>query len=80
MNAVSEIKARGGFTLVVTPFNQIQKNHDIDFVFHLPTLENELLYPLISIIPLQLFAYFTSLEKGINPDKPRNLAKSVTVE
>ena len=80
MKAVSEIKARGGFTLVVTPFDEIQPNHEIDYVFHLPILKNEQHYPLISIIPLQLFAYFTSIEKGINPDKPRNLAKSVTVE
>ena len=41
---------------------------------------NPLISPILSIIPLQLFAYFISKEKGLDVDKPRNLAKSVTVE
>ena len=36
--------------------------------------------PILSVIPLQLLAYYTSIARGNNPDKPRNLAKSVTVE
>ena len=40
----------------------------------------EMLTPILSIIPLQLFAYFIAASKGYDPDKPRNLAKSVTVE
>ena len=40
----------------------------------------EVLSPIPFVIPLQLFAYYVSLEKGCDPDKPRNLAKSVTVK
>ncbi len=80
MNAVHEIKARGGNVLVVTPFKFITQDTNIDMLYYLPALDDEILYPLISIIPLQLIAYFSSIHKGYNPDKPRNLAKSVTVE
>ncbi len=41
---------------------------------------DELLTPLLSVVPTQLLAYYTSLNKGLDVDKPRNLAKSVTVE
>ena len=41
---------------------------------------DELIAPLISVVPLQLLAYYTGLAKGLDVDKPRNLAKSVTVE
>ena len=40
----------------------------------------EMLTPILSVIPLQLFAYYIAVLKGLDPDKPRNLAKSVTVE
>ena len=40
----------------------------------------DILYPLLTVIPAQLMAYYTSIAKGIDVDKPRNLAKSVTVE
>jgi glucosamine--fructose-6-phosphate aminotransferase (isomerizing) len=39
-----------------------------------------MLTPILAVVPLQLFAYYVSTSKGIDPDKPRNLAKSVTVE
>jgi len=41
---------------------------------------DEIFYPLVSIIPLQLFAYHSAVARGLDPDKPRNLAKSVTVK
>ena len=50
-------------------------NHFIE----LPKLDH-ILYPIIEIIPLQLFAYYTAVERQNNPDYPRNLAKSVTVK
>ena len=40
----------------------------------------EMLTPLLSVVPLQLFAYYVGISKGLDVDKPRNLAKSVTVE
>ena len=45
----------------------------------IPTVE-EIFYPLVSVIPLQLVAYHSAVAKGLDPDKPRNLAKSVTVK
>lgn len=48
-------------------------------VFVLPEVRNELM-PFLSIIPMQLFAYYSSVLRGCDVDKPRNLAKSVTVE
>ena len=45
-----------------------------------PQASNQIFYPLLQIIPLQLLAYYTTIARGLNPDKPRNLAKSVTVE
>ncbi len=71
-----ETKARGAFLIGLS--NQI--NPVYDFFIQLPTPSNELLYPLVATVPLQLLAYYTACEKGLNPDKPRNLAKSVTVK
>lgn len=75
-NSLEEIKARGGHILLVTNFT-----HDIrpDFQLFLPDFE-EIFMPLISIMPLQLLAFHYSRALGYNPDMPRNLAKSVTVE
>ena len=50
-----------------------------DYVVRLPEFE-ELLMPMLLIVPLQLFAYYVSVLRGCDVDKPRNLAKSVTVE
>ena len=50
-----------------------------DTVIHVPAT-NELLMPMITVVPLQLIAYYTSILRGNDVDMPRNLAKSVTVE
>lgn len=50
-----------------------------DTVIHIPET-NTFISPILSVIPLQLLAYYISKEKGLDVDKPRNLAKSVTVE
>ena len=50
-----------------------------DFKFDLPDYE-DLLMPMLAVVPLQLIAYYTAVLKGTDVDKPRNLAKSVTVE
>lgn len=72
-----EVITRGAKTFVVS--NQEILNNTFDFVFTIPKT-NSLLSPILSIIPLQLFAYYIAKEKGLDVDKPRNLAKSVTVE
>ena len=74
---IQEVITRGAKTLVVT-------NQDINFnsyneVIKIPET-NTFVSPILSIIPLQLLSYYISKEKGLDVDKPRNLAKSVTVE
>ncbi len=73
---IQEVVTRGAKTFIVT--NQ-ELNYDFDEVIKIPKT-NSLISPILSIIPLQLLAYYISKEKGLDVDKPRNLAKSVTVE
>ncbi|MCL2540430.1 MAG: glutamine--fructose-6-phosphate transaminase (isomerizing) [Firmicutes bacterium] len=77
VNAIHEIKARGGKVILLTQFPSLDQYADITVT--LPQAADELM-PLISVLPLQLLAYKTAAAKGFDPDKPRNLAKSVTVE
>ena len=75
INSASEIKARGAKIIGIS-----DKNSDIyDYWIEVPKTE-EVFYPLIEIIPIQLLAYYAALEKNTDPDYPRNLAKSVTVK
>jgi len=73
---VQEVVTRGAKTFIVT--NQ-ELNHSFDVVIQIPKT-NTLISPILSVVPLQLLAYYISKEKGLDVDKPRNLAKSVTVE
>lgn len=54
-------------------------NEGYDAIIEIPKMENEMLYPLLEVIPLQLFSYYLALKNNTDPDFPRNLAKSVTV-
>lgn len=74
---LQEVITRGAKTLVIT--NQVLPNAHFDFVINIPET-NPLISPILSVIPLQLLAYYVSKNKGLDVDKPRNLAKSVTVE
>lgn len=76
---IEEIRARKGPVIALTT----EGNDELgsladDLIFIPPTIE--MLEPILSVIPLQLFAYYVAKEKGLNVDRPRNLAKSVTVE
>jgi glucosamine--fructose-6-phosphate aminotransferase (isomerizing) len=51
-----------------------------DYVVHVPKTADDLLMPIVTVVPLQYIAYYTAVLKGCDVDKPRNLAKSVTVE
>lgn len=73
---IQEVVTRGAKTFIVT--NQ-ELNHEFDEIIRIPKT-NSVISPILSIIPLQLLAYYISKEKGLDVDKPRNLAKSVTVE
>jgi glucosamine--fructose-6-phosphate aminotransferase (isomerizing) len=80
-SSLEQILSKDGNVIVVTDeasAHEIQ-NKNIDIIT-IPTLSNPLFYPLLEILPLQLFAYYYAFALGNNVDKPRNLAKSVTVE
>ena len=74
---IQEVITRGAKTLVVT--NQDVDKNMFDEVITIPKTDC-FISPILSVIPLQLLAYYISKEKGLDVDKPRNLAKSVTVE
>ena len=74
---LQEVITRGAKTLVIT--NQILPNSHFDYVINIPET-NPLISPILSVIPMQLLSYYISKFKGLDVDKPRNLAKSVTVE
>jgi len=76
---IQEIKARGGSIIALTTEGNEEIKKLADEVIYIPkTLE--MLTPILSVIPLQLFAYYMGVLRGCDVDKPRNLAKSVTVE
>jgi len=76
---IQEIMARGGKVVAVASKGDKKIAKLADETIFLPkTLE--MLTPLLSVVPLQLFAYYVGVHKGLDVDKPRNLAKSVTVE
>ena len=76
---IQEIKARNGKVIAIATEGDEGIKSIADDVFYIPkTLE--MLTPLLSVIPLQLFAYYMGVLRGYDVDKPRNLAKSVTVE
>ena len=74
---IQEVITRGAKTLVIT--NQDFNYNMFDEVIKIPSVSS-FLSPVLAIVPLQVLAYFISKEKGLDVDKPRNLAKSVTVE
>ncbi len=79
MSNVKEVKARGAYVLGLTVEGKTEIEKETDFVFYLPAT-NSMMQPSLMVVPLQLFAYYVAAMKGCDIDKPRNLAKSVTVE
>jgi glucosamine--fructose-6-phosphate aminotransferase (isomerizing) len=78
-SSIQEIKARGGLVIALTTEGNKELKSIVDDVIYIPkTLE--ILTPILAFIPVQLLAYYISVERGNDVDKPRNLAKSVTVE
>ncbi len=78
-NNLEEVKARGADLIILGAEDDTQIN-DLGDILQFNPIITEELAPLLYIINLQLLAYYISIEKGIDPDKPKNLAKSVTVE
>jgi glutamine---fructose-6-phosphate transaminase (isomerizing) len=76
---VEEVRARGADTILIAPRGDERARSLANELFEVPKTK-PLLSPIIDTVPLQLLAYYVAKEKGLSPDKPRNLAKSVTVE
>ncbi len=79
MANLEEVKARGGPVIAIAQEGDHRVEELADDVIHVPNVE-EFLQPLLTIIPLQLLSYHIAVMRGCDVDKPRNLAKSVTVE
>jgi len=76
---VMEAKSRGGNIIAIATEGDNSVKDFARKVFYIPPAE-ELLVPVLSVIPLQLIAYYIAVRRGCDVDQPRNLAKSVTVE
>jgi glutamine---fructose-6-phosphate transaminase (isomerizing) len=79
ISQIEQVKARGGIVIAVATTGDEYIGTKADYVLYIPRA-SELLTPVLSVIPLQLLAYYIALRRGADVDQPRNLAKSVTVE
>ncbi len=79
LSNIKEVKARGAVLIAIAEEGHTDIEHEADHVIYLPKCD-ELALPSEAVIPLQLFSYYIASLKGLDIDKPRNLAKSVTVE
>ena len=76
---IKELKARGAYIISITKNSYKDIREVSDKVLYISDID-DILAPVLAVIPAQLFAYYTAVAKGLDVDKPRNLAKSVTVE
>ncbi|MBW3605164.1 MAG: glutamine--fructose-6-phosphate transaminase (isomerizing) [Actinobacteria bacterium] len=76
---IAEVKARGAMVVAIATEGDTEIKAHADHVIYVPDV-HELLYPMLTVVPLQLLAYFIATELGCDVDQPRNLAKTVTVE
>ncbi len=79
LSAIKEVKARGAYVIAVAKEGNQDIQKEADAVMSIPDTYDELT-PILSVIPLQLLAYYIAVARGCDVDKPKNLAKSVTVE
>ena len=79
MSNLIEVKSRGAYLMGLTNYGKYSVEDSSDFTVYVPKTEEHFTTSL-AIIPLQLMGYYVSVAKGLDVDKPRNLAKSVTVE
>ncbi|HBE78131.1 MAG TPA: glutamine--fructose-6-phosphate transaminase (isomerizing) [Firmicutes bacterium] len=76
---IKEVKARDATVVALAVAGDHEISKSVDYVIHIP-VTHTMLTPILSVVPLQLFAYYAAKARGCDVDKPRNLAKSVTVE
>jgi glutamine---fructose-6-phosphate transaminase (isomerizing) len=79
LSNIKEVKARDAVVIGIAAANDTELEKYVDHVIKVPETD-ELLIPLLTVVPLQLLAYYAAITRGSDVDKPRNLAKSVTVE
>ena len=79
LSNIKEVKARDAVIIGIAAADDNELEKYVDHVIKVPTTD-ELLIPLLTVVPLQLLAYYAAITRGCDVDKPRNLAKSVTVE
>jgi len=79
LSNISEVKTRSGYILAVAFEDDDEIRHNVNALIPVPAT-HPLLTPFLTILPLQLFAYYIAAKRGVDIDQPRNLAKSVTVE
>ncbi len=79
LSNIKEVKARGAYVIAIAKENQKEIEKTANKVLYIPETMDELA-PILSVIPLQLLAYYIAVARGCDVDKPKNLAKSVTVE
>jgi glucosamine--fructose-6-phosphate aminotransferase (isomerizing) len=76
---IQEVKARGALVVAIATEGDTEIKEHADHVIYVPEV-HELLYPMLTVVPLQLLSYFVATRLGRDVDQPRNLAKTVTVE
>ena len=74
-----EVKSRGAYLMGLTSYGHYEIEDTVDFTVYIPKTDTHFAASL-AVVPLQLLGYYVSVAKGLDVDKPRNLAKSVTVE
>jgi glutamine---fructose-6-phosphate transaminase (isomerizing) len=79
LSNIQEVKARGGIIIAIATKGDLEIKELADHVIYIPK-NSYILSPMLATIPLQLFAYHVALKRGCDCDRPRSLAKSVTVE
>ena len=79
LSNIKEVKARGAYVVAIAKEGNKEVEKSADTVIYIPDTMDELT-PILSVIPQQLFSYYVAVARGCDVDKPRNLAKSVTVE
>ncbi|NMA63055.1 MAG: glutamine--fructose-6-phosphate transaminase (isomerizing) [Syntrophomonadaceae bacterium] len=79
LSNIREVKARGAVIIGIGKDGMVELEHEADELITIPACDSRLA-PILTVIPLQLLAYYTAVQRGCDVDKPRNLAKSVTVE
>ena len=76
---MAECKARGAYLMGLTSYGNYSVEDEVNFTIYVPRADEHFVGSLV-VVPLQLLGYYISVARGLDVDKPRNLAKSVTVE